>query len=400
MTDSIKISLDLHKLSPIVRKDIPAQLCTVCTPWGEITGRYTKPKTYRSAMTEAKMKWVVRCGREDGSRGPDDLPIQIDADLNIPSAVVGQNIEHGTSVFAAGVAALELIRIWLAQQGLPREQLDLLGVEDVTLNGVTITYLIPCKSDQEAQQLLEAIVATGKIINPNAEIWDSTNKTVKLPARDYMVKAYIKSLFDRCAFKAGAPVAELKDKAAIIGRIESILPRRFLEDEDLLRLDQWRMAHEDGLYEKLFNRTVRKALLLHETKLRHKEPREEVFARLTETEAKLLRWYLAGNSVEEFPSVANSRSSQKRRSALRRDLLKATDIDIDIPWKDHVRLRCFELYDELVYRGDYNPSSEHEPWCFCRANWPNLLADLRRVYEETVARLEAAAAQYVAEKGE
>lgn len=80
---------------------IPAQLCTAQPPWGEITGRYTKPKTYWSALTEAKMKWVVRCGREDGSNGPDDLPIQIDADLNIPSAVVGQNIEHGTSVFAA-----------------------------------------------------------------------------------------------------------------------------------------------------------------------------------------------------------------------------------------------------------------------------------------------------------
>ena len=60
--------------------------------------------------------------------------------------------------------------------------------------------------------------------------------------------------------------------------------------------------------------------------------------------------------------------------------------------------RGAELYDKLVYPNDYNPSSEHEPWCFCRANWPKLLADLRRVYEETVARLEAEAAQHVADK--
>ena len=400
MTDSVKISLDLSKLMPFVRKNIPAQLCTVCTPWGEITGRYTKPKTYRSALTEAKMKWVVRCGRENGSGGPDDLPIQIDADLNIPSAVVGQNIEHGTSVFAAGVAALELLRIWLAQEGLPREQLDLLGVEDVSLNGVTITYLIPCKSDQEAQQLLEAIAVTGKIINSNAEVWDSTNKTVKLPARNYTVKAYIKTVFDTCAFAKDAPVAGLKSVAGSIIRIEVIFRRDFLKEHGLLDLVRWRTAYEEGLYAKLFDQTVRKALLLHKTKLRHKEPREEVFARLSATEAELLRWYLDGKAVEDFTSIADSASPSKRRWALRRDLLKATDIDIDIPWKDHVRLRCFELYDELVYRGDYNPSSEHEPWCFCRANWPNLLADLRRVYEETVARLEAEAAQYVAEKGE
>lgn len=398
MTDTVKISLHLSKLSPDVRKRVPAHICEdIDTGTGEIE-KYNRPSFQKSALSGTKMKWNVRCGYDEASGRLDNLPIQIDAELNIPNAVVGQNIEHGTSVFAAGVAALELLRIWMAQKGLPREQLDLLGVEDVTLNGVTITYLLPFSSDREAQRMLDAIAVTGKIVNPKAEIWDSTNKTVTLPARDFTVKAYIKSLFDRCAFKAGAPVAGLKDKAAIIGRIESILPRRFLESENLLRLEQWRMAYEDGLYAKLFNWTVRKSLLLHQTKLRHKEPREEVFARLTETEAKLLRWYLDGNAVEEFPSVANSRSSQKRRLALRRDLLKATDIDIDIPWKDHVRLRCFELYDTLVYHDDYNPSSEHAPWCFCRANWPNLLAELRRVYEETVARVAAAAAQEVADK--
>lgn len=398
MTDSVRISLDLSKLSPIVRKDIPAQLCTVCTPWGDITGRYTKPKKYSSPMTDTGMKLLVRCGREDGSDGPDDVPIQIDADLNIPSAVVGQNIEHGTSVFAAGVAALELIRIWLAQQGLPREQLDLLGVEDVTLNGVTITYLIPCKSDQEAQQLLEAIAVTGKIINSNAEVWDSSNKTVKLPARDYTVKAYIKTVFDTCAFAKDAPVAGLKSVAGSIIRIEVLFRRDFLKEHGLLELSRWRTAYEEELYAKLFDQTVRKVLLLHKTKLRHKEPRDEVFARLSGTETGLLRHYLGGKAVEEFPSIAGSASPLKRRSALRRTLLKATDIDIDIPWKDHVRLRCFELYDKLAYPGDYSPSSEHEPACFCCANWPNLLADLRREYEATVVQLEAEAAQHATDK--
>ena len=398
MTDSVKISLDLSKLSPDVRKDIPAHICEDIDTGTGVVEKYNRPSFQESALSGTKMKWNVRCGYDEDSRRLDDLPIRIDAELNIPNAVVGQNIEHGTSVFAAGVAALELLRIWMAQAGLPREQLDLLSVEDVTLNGVTITYLLPFCSDREAQRMLDAIAVTGKIVNPKVEIWDSTNRTVKLPARDSTVKAYIKSLFDRCAFKAGAPVAKQKDVAGRIVRIETVLTRRFLENENLLRLEQWRMAYEDDLYAKLFNRTVRKSLLLHQTKLRHKEPREEVFARLSATEAELLHWYLAGKPVEEFPSIANSSSSQKRRSALRRDLLKATDIDIDIPWKDHVRLRCFELYDTLVYPGDYDPSSEHAPWCFCRSNWADLLAELRRVYEETVARVAAAAAQKTTDK--
>ena len=389
MTDSIKTTLDLSKLSPTARQNIPAQICTVCTPWGEITGRYTKPSTQRSAMAETKMKWVVRCSIDKISCGPDNLPIQIDADLNIPNAVVGHNLEHGTSVFAAAVAALELIRIWLAQCGLPREELDRLGIEDIMLGGVTITYLMLCRSDRDAQRLLDAIDVTGEIVNPRAESWRSTNKTVVLPARDHTVKAYIKSLFDSCAFPEGAPVNELKEQAGSIIRIEVKLGRMFLEVHGFLHLELWRAAYETGLYEELFALTVRKALLLHKTKLRHKEPREEVFARLSATEAELLRWYLAGNGVDDFQSIANSSSPLKRKSELRRTLLKAADIDIDIPWKDHIRLHCWELYDTLVYPGDYLPSAEHAPWCFCRANWGNLLAELRRTYEETVARVEA-----------
>lgn len=75
------------------------------------------------------------------------------------------------------------------------------------------------------------------------------------------------------------------------------------------------------------------------------------FTCLSATEAELLRHYLDGKAVEELQLLAATALS-KRKWALRRDLLKATDIDIDIPWIDHVRLRCFELYDKLSYRGD------------------------------------------------
>lgn len=398
MTDTVKITLDLSKLSPDVRKCVPAHICEdIDTGTGELL-KYNRPSFQKSALSGTKMKWNVRCGHDEARCGLDDLPIQIDAELNIPNAVVGQNIEHGTSVFAAGIAALELLRIWMAQKGLPREQLDLLSIEDVTLNGVTITYLLPFSSGQKAQRILEAIAVTGKIVNPKAEIWDSTNKTVKLPARDFTVKAYIKSLFDSCAFAEDAPAVELKEIAGSIIRVEVLLSRTFLKEHELLNLELWRAAYETGLYEKLFGLTVRKALLLHKTKLRHKEPREEVFARLSATEAELLRWYLDGNSVDEFPSIANSSSPLKRKSELRRTLLKATDIDIDIPWKDHIRLRCWELHDTLTYPGDYHPSEEHAPSCFCRANWNNLLAKLQRLYEEAVAQAEAELAKYVADR--
>ena len=135
MTDTVKITLDLSKLSPDVRKCVPAHICEdIDTGTGELL-KYNRPSFQKSALSGTKMKWNVRCGYDETAGRLNDVPIQIDAELNIPNAVVGQNIEHGTSVFAAGVAALELLRQWMAQEGLPREQLDLLSVEDVTLKG-------------------------------------------------------------------------------------------------------------------------------------------------------------------------------------------------------------------------------------------------------------------------
>lgn len=389
MTDSIKTSLSLTKLSPRVRKDIDARICTVSNLWGEQKERYTKPSHQRSAMTKTKTKWIVRCVPLADYPELGDIPRQIDADLNIPNSITGHNLEHGTSVFAAGVASLETLRIWMAQSGLPRAELDLLTTADVSLRGTTITYLKVFADRTEGDAFVDAIRITGKVLGISTSE-DSTNVTVYLFGRDYVVKIYIKTDLSHCKFPDGAPVAGLIDRTSCIVRIEVKLGLRFLRDRykdqkwNLVALDSWRDAYAQGVYEQIFNDTVRKLLRLDE-RLRHKEPREEVYARLTPTEARLLRGYIAGRDPRKFSSVVGSSSPLKRLSDLRLRILEVANTDIDIPWVEHVKLRCFELDDQLYYPDDYHPAADHSPWCFCKANWSKLLAAMRAKYEAALA---------------
>lgn len=387
MTDSIKTSLSLAKLAELVRMDIPANICTVSTPWGENTGRYTKPSRQKSPLADTHTKWVVRCELGTGNLADYSVPSQIDADLNIPNAITGQNVEHGTSVFAAGIAALELQRRWLADCGLPREQLDLITTSDVKLNGTTITYLMPFNTKDAAIHLVKAIEATGRVLNKRCTSWESTNETIMLPGRDFTMIAYIKTDLSHCKFKNGAPVRSIIEQGSYIVRIEAKLGLPFLRKLGRVELESWRNAYLDGVYETIFNETVRKSLSLAGTRLRHKAPREEVFGLLTETEATVLRGYLAEPPLDprQAKTVTESSSPNQRFYEIRKPILRLAKIDIDIPWKEHVKLRCFELADKLIYPGDYNPADDRACWCFCKANWANLLEQLRQSYEIALA---------------
>ena len=399
MTDTIKTSISLSKLAEMVRMDVPAEVRNRTTPWGEYKGRYIAPSYQESAMTRAETKWIVRSEPGTGALEDYDVPAKIEATLNIPNAITGQNVEHGTSVFAAGVASLELQRIWLAKSGLPREQLDLLTIDDVSLNGVTVTFLMAFPTRAEAEELVKAIGITGKMLyQEKCNVHSSANDTVYIPAPSYQVTAYIKSDFSHCAWAHAAPKALMMDAGAHIVRIEAVLSLPFLRARNLIPLERWRDAYSTGLYEKIFNDTVRASLRLTGDILRHKAPREEVIAKLTPTEAQVLNGYLATPPLDprESKTVLNSVSPSKRFHEIRKSVLEKTRIDIDIPWEKHAKLRCFELAESLVYPGDYSPSEEHAAWSFCKATWPQLREDMRLAYERALEVAVARAAPKVA----
>jgi len=392
MTDSIKTVLSLAKIPEFVRMDVPANICNVNNAWGVRKQQYTKPSRQPSALVDTDTKWVVRCAAGTADMEGYLVPASIDANLNIPNAVTGQNVVHGTSVFAAGVAALHLQKIWLAEAGIPREWLDLLGTDDVKLNGTTITYTFPFTDREWAENMVDAIMATGKVLyGKDCLSWHSGNDTVIIPGRDFTIVVYVKSDLSHCAWVDGAPVASITAAAEHIVRIEVKLGAPFLKKRGWTSLESWRDAYARGHYEKVFNETVRKALRLTGERLRHKAPRPEVFEMLTPTEAEVLRGYLAEPPIDprESKTVTESASPTKRYYELRKPILKHARIDIGIPWTEHVKLRCFELEDTLVYPGDFHPTDEHAAWSFCESNWGALLERLIGAYGDAVTVAEA-----------
>jgi hypothetical protein len=381
MTDTVRTTFDLRKMSPLARQSIPANLCTTHTPLGQFVEGYAKPNHEKSPMSGTGMQWIARC--EVDPRCPElgPLPAQIDMDVSVPNAVVGHNVQHGASVYAAGLAALGLLRIMLANHRVPRYELDLLGVEDVSLRGVTLAFLMICADSAEAERLIDMICVTGRVLVRGYERKESTNVTVTLPDREYTVQAYIKTLLEHCKWATGAPVDDLLAPMPRIVRVESKVGERFLKAHKLTELADWKDAYAAALYERLFNETVRDVLRLDEG-LRNRAPREEVYWRLSPVEEDVLRWYVGGRNPRTYPNVAGSKQPAKRLSAIACAILKKAQIDISIPWSQHSQLHCRELAEILRYPGDYRPSATDAPWCFCEENWPSIKEAMRRKYKE------------------
>jgi hypothetical protein len=92
MTDTVKTLLSLKKLPELVRMGVPAQLCNVSNPWGELQERYVKPSKQKSSMVDTYTKWIVRCVPGTGDLEGLIVPAAMEASISIPNAVVGQNI--------------------------------------------------------------------------------------------------------------------------------------------------------------------------------------------------------------------------------------------------------------------------------------------------------------------
>jgi hypothetical protein len=236
---------------------------------------------------------------------------------------------------------------------------------------------------------------TARILNKRTELYESSNKTMSMPIRNARLLGYLKTLLSHCNFPSDAPVAQLAAHNACMVRLEAKLSAAFLAKTGLWALDSWCTAYRDGLYEVLFKKTVLEPFRLD---LRHNRPRPEVMVKLTPTERSLLDMYLLGGDPCQFPSILESAYPSDTRSKLRKSILKKCSVDIDIPWIEHVQLKCFRLKDQLVYPGDYHPDAEVAPWCFCEENWYAIQEKLIALYEAAVIAAEHDAAELAKER--
>jgi hypothetical protein len=382
MTDSIRTVLDLTKMSRQARMDIDATIGRDVSPLGEVKREYDKMSTQKSPLADVQTSWRTRTKLMDGQF----VPTKIEADLNIPNAVVGQNVVHGTSVFAAAVSAFHLQKIWMAESGVLGEELDKLLLTDLRLAGVTLSYPQECADVREARTLIEAMFDVGQALyGEKCSRFGSSNDTVYIDRGDYELVIYNKTDLSHCAFKEGAPVAALRALAPTIVRIEVKLKSRFLQKRGLISAESWREAYAESRYKELFNELVRGTLRLDKC-LRSKAPRPEVFAKLTALEAHILHGYLKGLDPRAAKAVLTSARPTNRFYELRKSLIAKAQVDIDIPWALDKKLRSAELVDRLVYRGDSDPAPRNANWAFSRSSWDALRGAMNELYHQALAR--------------
>ena len=392
MTDSVKLCLDVRDMPEEARREVEVHHARTQDKRDDYVGeRYPKPITVTSPLSGTGMELITYW---DGS-GDQFLQSQIVSALNLPNALTGQNGEHGTSIFAAGVAGLYLLKYWMACDGVPGFALDMLTTHHVSLHGATVTYLITCETEEQTRTNVLHMKAALRILGYKLTSIDSTNETFCLKRNGYTLKVYHKTEFSHCVF-ANEEVAEtIKARARCIIRIEVEMQGHYLRHRGWDALESWRKAYAEGRYELIFRElvrslfhleTVRKGVIRPGVILRHKAPRKEVIERLTDTERTIVLDYLAGTPVDDLPAIRNAKAPGSAKNKWKTAILNKLRIDITIPWADHQALKHAELNRLVRYPGDYHPDGITVEYCVCKENWPKLLECLKALCHKAVAR--------------
>jgi len=385
MTDSVKLCVDLRSMPAEARREVEVHHArTQDKRDGYVGERYPKPINVTSPLSGTGME--LKTYWEDAK--PRFVQSHIVAALNLPNALTGHNCEHGTSVFAAGFAGLELLKHWMTCDGVPVDAVDTLTTHHVSLHGATITYLL-CSADEKhananVLKMKSALRILGYIPTAN----DSTNETFYVHRNGYVIAVYHKTDFSHCIFPNEELAETLKARARCIIRIEVYMQGHYLRERGWDALESWRNAYAEGWYESIFNELVR-GLFKLDVVLRHKAPRKEALKNLTATERTIVLAYLAGTPVDALPAIKEGRTADARskiKSKWKKIIRDKLRIDITIPWEQHQKLHHSDM-DRLVrYPGDYWPDAVTVAECFCEENWPKLRKRLKTLRSDKAAR--------------
>ena len=84
----------------------------------------------------------------------DDPTKFIRVGINVPEDIFGYQRLHGTSVFATGTVALVLTRKTLVDAGIPPGEVALLTTQHVTLEKITLPFVLEFKNSRIAQKVV------------------------------------------------------------------------------------------------------------------------------------------------------------------------------------------------------------------------------------------------------
>jgi hypothetical protein len=384
MTDSITLKLDLSKLDVAHTAQIPVNVTHRDRPRERISKvPFDAWIQWRSPLTGGGVKLKVRTA--EGF-----TPTAIVAQLNLPNATVGQNAELGHSVYAASVVGLALLKTFLADHSVPLHQLDLLGVNDLYLDKVTITTLVPVAGPRNVQEVISHIADRFEAFFPPPEMGKSEHfgmrtgslgsLTAYCSQRGWEVRVYSTPSAKIPLTSLGGDVraARLRFAQSVL-RIELSLTFESLRTENLTRPTEWEHSHATGKYADLFDRYVRRKALRLDENLRTDKPDNADTAKLKPNVRHVVLGYLSGRLLEDCAQLKRDSklATQKTISAMRIRILKALRIDTAIPWSIHRKIGNTWMAKMIVYPGDYHPPAHRAQDCFCKASSLRIQAALQ-----------------------
>jgi len=336
----------------------------------------------------------------------------VTVNLNVPAILTGPQFELGASVFADGRAALELARIDLVLAGVPKDILDTLTTEQVSLRTVRVPFLFlsTAATDvvastapvRKSRRKKVAPESAGFVLPPEPGRDKPAPDRVNLPMPQYALLLGLdcklgptnRGLEYRARTDDGSVPGQHEGIVVILNRmqfgpvrVDILLDESYLQSHGWAALDSWRTAYADDRYRSIFAE-VRALFRLDEQNLCLDQPNSTVEAYFRADEQDILREYFKGGSdyarLLDPAWRMSDRQKKREMKGVRKRILDTLAIDIDIPWEKLRRLGCPALSRNLVYPGDFKPDAEQAPSYFCQANWPVLLNGLSQAYQEVV----------------
>ena len=327
-------------------------------------------------------------------------------EVNPPACAIGHNRLLANSIPAAASIGFWLLKFWLASNGCTQEGLDSIRFENVEIVDATNTFLFKFDSEGEARAFLAEYRAhTEAVMNYKGKEGNSNNPAFSVPPepdedseteyrptayvrhREYLIKAYVKQTNQPRAtmlpLSSAVLEAKVKDESARIFRLEVQLHGKWLKDNNLSTVQQWR-EHDDP-YAKSFS-LMRDLLRLDDgLRLRRLKRTSVASLPLNDRDKMFVEYHLEGKKVRSHPvfgkhsDFCDMTDLERRKyySALKRRVLKKIGLDFDIPYSVQIKQMSARVCDVLTSRCEYVLPTCLAGYVFSPTSFPVVIMKLK-----------------------
>ena len=369
MSDSISIRVDISGLNinNEQQEALPLKRKTVTNQFGEILR--SDPVGYKVQSPLNKAHYYIE-PIFDGGMNRRVVVTGYIVEANMPACTVGNNVLNQNLVWTAAKFAVLFLKLFLQRNGCPSSLTDRITMDLVTIEEVTLTFLFDCGSHAAALDLNDEFYRHGDAVlnahpvagkQPVFRVGNGKDSTTYCKHKEFELIGYVKASKTKKAF------CDLKGQAAIdvyaVGqgcfRFETKLKAGYLKKHGLDKPEAWKIAR-GGNPHCVGIELARRHLRLDED-LRTVRPKPAYIAKLSANDQTILTSHLAGNDVLHHTLIG---TNQHQFGMYRARILKATRVDIAIPWLVQSQQISSLLADTLVVDGQFKLPQHLQPLSF------------------------------------